>query len=122
MNLEECYNAFGGSYQDMKHRLPQDAIIQRFLIKFLSDESYGMLDDALREENYEMAFKAVHTLKGVSLNLCCKKLSESSSRLTEVLRNFDIEKDVEVCDVLWKQVTLDYNEVVEAIRKLAKEV
>lgn len=40
MNLEECYNAFGGSYEDIKMRLNSDALIKRFVIKFLSDTSY----------------------------------------------------------------------------------
>lgn len=119
MNLEECYAAFGGSYEEIKEHLQGDALIERFLIKFLSDKSYETLKEAVQEENHEGAFRAVHTLKGICLNLCFTKLSSSCCEMTELLRNYEQGVDKEACQSIWEQVSADYAEVVDAIQKLA---
>ena len=65
----------------------KEEIIDRFVLKFLDDRSYTKLIDAVNEQNYEDAFKAAHTLKGVCLNLSFERISNSVSILTEFLRN-----------------------------------
>lgn len=119
MQLVECYKAFGGSYQDVKDRLQSDALIRRLVIKFLSDTSYEKLCNAIREEKYEEAFQAVHTLKGVSQNLSFDRLSASSGRLTELLRRREtVPVDRADCEQLFSQLSADYQEIVEAISRL----
>ena len=88
----------------------------------MNDKSYSYLADAVNSQNYEEAFKAAHTLKGVTLNLSFKKLSNSVCELTEFLRNKNNEQvDKPACDELMKLVTIDYNEVVNAINAYANE-
>lgn len=119
MKLEECYKSFGGSYEDVKTRLQNDAIVQRLVIKFLADPSYTNLCEALEQGNYEEAFRAAHSLKGVCQNLSFVNLSQSSSLLTELLRGRQEQKvDQELCNTFMKQVTEDYEAVTEAIRRL----
>lgn len=119
MKLEECYDSFGGSYQDVKRRIQKDEAIQRFVIKFLKEESYEKLSKAMAAEDYEEAFKAAHTLKGISQNLSFKRLGDSACELTGFLRNKKPEEvDREQCEKLWQQVESDYGEVVSAIRSL----
>ena len=119
MQIAECYEAFGGSYQDVKNRLQNDALIQRLVIKFLADTSYEKLSNAIREEDYEEAFRAAHTLKGVSQNLSFDRLSDSSQRLTELLRNREhVQIDKAFCEQLFTQVSADYQAVVDAINRL----
>lgn len=120
MNLEECYNAFGGSYTDIKKRLSNDALIQRLVIKFLDDTSYKKMNEALIAGDYEEAFRGAHTLKGVSQNLSFNRLGDSVSALTELLRGYDKGQiDEELCKSLWQQVSKDYSEVVDAVSRLA---
>ena len=69
MQLEECYESFGGSYKDVKLRLVKDELISRLVIKFLADQSYDKLVAAMEQKDYGEAFRSVHTLKGVSQNL-----------------------------------------------------
>lgn len=121
MNLEECYACLGGNYQDILKRLSTDELIIHFLIKFLSDESYDMLRMAIETSNYEEAFKAAHTLKGVSQNLSFHNLATSSGLLTECLRHSKNGMvDKEQCMELFKQVTNDYNKVICTINRLQK--
>lgn len=119
MKLEECYDAFGGDYQDVKGRLQTDERITRFLVKFLDDTSYEKLCNAFREENYEELFRASHTLKGISQNLSFVRLGESSSNLTELLRAWEtVPVDKNRCEQLFLKVTEDYKSVTAAIKDL----
>lgn len=119
MNLEECYEYFGGSYADVKSRLMKDELIQRLVIKFLADPSYGNLSKAMEQADHGAAFRAVHTLKGVSQNLSFDRLSSSTHELTETLRRWEREPvDEEKCAQQWQQVSADYEAVAHAIRML----
>lgn len=119
MQLEECYESFGGSYKDVKSRLVKDELICRLVIKFLADQSYDKLAAAMEQKNYGEAFRSVHTLKGVSQNLSFDRLSQSTDRLTEALRRWESEPvDEKNCAQLFVQVSEDYAAVTDAIRRL----
>ena len=119
MQIEECYELFGGNYQDVKSRLMKDELIQRLVIKFLADPSYDHLAAAMKEKNYADAFRAVHTLKGVSQNLSFDRLSASAAAMTETLRKWEsVPVDEALCEQQWKQVSADYEAVTDVIRAL----
>lgn len=120
MLLKECYEAFGGDYESVRDRIPQEEIIRKFLIKFLSEPSYDNLCKALAAEEYTEAFRAVHSLKGVCQNLGFDQLQKSSSVLTELLRNsMEKQVDMEQCKVALREVNEDYKIVIDAITRLA---
>ena len=64
MTMQECYKAIGGKYEAVLGRLHSEALIPRFTLKFLEDQSYLQLKQALENKNYEDAFRSAHTLKG----------------------------------------------------------
>ena len=74
MTIQECYKAIGGNYEDVLRRLHNEALIQKFTLKFLEDQSYPQLKQALNDKNYEDAFRSAHTLKGVCQNLSFDRL------------------------------------------------
>ena len=47
MTIQECYEAIGGNYKDVLGRLQSEALIRRFTLKFLEDQSYLQLKQAL---------------------------------------------------------------------------
>lgn len=121
MLLKECYDSFGGSYEDVKTRIPKDELVQKFALKFLDEPSFDNLGEALKSENYEEAFRAAHSLKGVSANLSFKRLEASSSELTELLRGKGAhEVDKAQCMLVYEKLADDYNCVIDAIKKLAE--
>ncbi len=115
MTIQECYQQFGGDFDEVKKRLPSEALIKKFVAKFLDDHSFSDLQTAMGEGNRENAFRAAHTLKGVCGNLSLSKLMLSASKLTELLRP-ETAVIPEGADVLFEEVRCDYELTVSAIR------
>ena len=51
MTMQECYKAIGGNYEAVLGRLHSEALIQRFTLKFLEDQSYLQLKQALENKD-----------------------------------------------------------------------
>ena len=117
MTLKECYEAIGGNYEEVIGRLRSERLVQKFTLKFLDDKSLELLEKSLKEENYEEAFRAAHTIKGVCQNLSIDKLQASSSRLCESLRNGYTPES----DALAEEVRADYSQTAAAIEAFQKE-
>ena len=115
MNIEECYSRMGGDYGQVLRRLPSGALVKRFIIKFLDDGSYRELCKALERGSREDAFRAAHTLKGVSANLGLEQLRSATSELTKCLRP-EADAIPQSAAKLMEQVSADYQLTVDSIR------
>lgn len=111
MTLQECYAAMNGDYNDAIGRLRSDRLLQKFVLKFADDGSYSLLLSSLADENYQEAFRAAHTIKGVCQNLSLTALANSSSALCESLRG-----GTSPDPGLAEQVSADYQKTISAIR------
>ena len=118
MTLQECYAAMGGNYEDVIGRLRSERLVQKFVLKFLTDGSFDLLCRSMEEKNYEEAFRAAHTIKGVCQNLSITRLQDSSSRLCESLRGGYTPE----ADALARETAADYQETVAAIRAFQEEI
>ena len=112
MTLQECYAAMDGNYEDVIGRLRSERLVQKFVLKFLTDGSYDLLCRSMEEQNYEEAFRAAHTIKGVCQNLSFTRLYEISNRLNEALRNGPTPE----APGLVEEVKAEYEQTVSAIR------
>ncbi len=119
MTLQEFYTAIEGDYEGVLGRLMHsEKMVQKFVLKFLNDQSYDSLLRAMEEENYEEAFRAAHTIKGVGQNLGFTKLFASAGELSEALRNGYTPE----APSLAERVKADYQQTVEAIRTLQESL
>lgn len=118
MNLEQCYEMFGGNYQEVKRRLMKDERIERFLRLFPADGSFELLEKAVAEEDWANAFRAAHTLKGLTMNLSIDRLSQSAVTVTELLRNGPPAEDI---TPMLSQLREDYQLTVRAIDQLHQD-
>lgn len=113
MMLEELYQEIAGNYQDIRERLRKEERIEKFVLLFLKDTSYQDMLQAWEQGKLETAFRAVHTLKGVCMNLSFDKLYKAASEMTECLRAGDAEGAAKILPKLEKC----YEEHIQAIRK-----
>ena len=118
MTVKEFYEQIGGDYEDALGRLQNDVLIKRFLKMLPKDDSIHLLEDAMQASDAEKAFRAVHTLKGVSLNLSLKVLAGACSVMTEALRGAASmpEKAAE----LYENVKKEYALVSEGLSQLGE--
>jgi len=65
MDLKEFYTSINGDYEGVVSRLRSEKMVRKFVLKFLNDSSYDNLVKSLEENNYEEAFRASHTIKGI---------------------------------------------------------
>lgn len=117
MTLSECYKLAGGNYEEVTDRLGNEILVERFLIKFLQDPSFVQLSAALEEQDVQNAFRAVHTLKGVCLNLGLTELFEVSSALTEKLRGMDMSG----YEPYYEAVKKEYKRVSDTLQQYIDE-
>lgn len=117
MTLQECYKSIGSDYNNTVARMcGKESILEKFVRKFAADPTYSSLVSSFENGDMETAFRMAHTLKGVCLNLGFTKLQESSSELTEALRNKDAIADNAA--ELYEQVKKDYDMTLSAINQI----
>ena len=101
----------------MSCRLRSEERILKFLKMVLKDTSFKDLCDAMEEQDYEKAFRAVHTLKGVLLNLGLTVQGRYAAALTEALRGRQENEEIKP---LFTQLVSSYGEMCSAIKELAE--
>lgn len=115
MTIQECYRQLGGDFTQTEKQLSSEKLVRRFITKFLDDGSFSELCAAMEEGSRGRAFRAAHTLKGVSGSLGLRRLFSSVSQLTELLRP-EAEGIPPDAHPLFEKVTRDYTLTVNAIR------
>lgn len=103
MTLKEFYAQIGGNYEDTLHRLPSEALVHRFVLKYPADPSVAQLRDSVSAADWETAFRAAHTLKGVAQNLGFERLYQVSAVLTEAMRGEKPLEDRSLLDAVEQQ-------------------
>ncbi len=114
MNLQEFYQEVGGNYKTAVSRLMNEAIVTKFLIRFLSDDSFAGLKKSYAEGDIKEAFRYVHTLKGVAYNISLDALGDCASALCEDLRGGEPKN----ADELFEKVEEQYAHTIEMIERL----
>lgn len=112
MNLKDCYIKFGGDFDEVLGRLRCEQIVQKFMYKFLDDKSFHLFEASVENKDYEEALRAVHTLKGICQNLSFTRLFESSSLVTNALKENDWDKAID----MMPKLSEDYYETINVIR------
>lgn len=117
MTVKEAYEKLGGNYVDLTYRVGEDMLL-RLISLLVRDESYTDICMALAGEDYESAFNAAHTLKGIALNMGLTILAEKASVLTESLRsrgyNSNIQPSFAELEEVYKETYTVLSEVLDS--------
>ena len=105
MNLKKFYESMDVDYSRVLNRLRREQLIEKYLHLFVKDENFEVLNKSVESEDYESAFRAAHSIKGVALNLDLKPVAETASVLVEYFRGqpqaeYDRTRIKELCQVL----------------------
>lgn len=111
---KEELTAAGVDVEDALGRfMGNEALLNRFLKKFLDDVNYGKLTEAIAAGDTEGAITASHTLKGVSGNLSLTKLHELLTLQVAALRSGDWDK----ASAMMSEIGEAYEAVTAAIQR-----
>lgn len=109
MDQKTCLEA-GIDYNEGVARCVGNAqLFEKFLFSFPADPSFGELEAALRANDIPAAFRAAHTLKGVTGNLSMTRLYTLLVGLTDALRG---EGDMAAARAQYPAVKEAYDAVV----------
>lgn len=116
MNLKECYENLGGNFDEVLGRLRREQLVEKFIYKFLDDKSFDLFKESIESKDYDEALRAVHTIKGICQNLSFSSLYESSSLITQALKDNNYQKAIDSIPLMSE----NYHRVINSI-KLYKE-
>ena len=102
------YNALVKRFMNM------DKMAEKFLLKFLTDETMASYAAAVEANDTDGLFKATHTLKGVCGNLCINCILDIITPEVEVYRSGSCEGAKETYD----KVKVEYDKVCAIIKKI----
>ncbi len=113
MSIKDAYDKLGADYDDVLHRLMNDALVSRFATKFLEEESFEKLRAALAAGDAKEAFMAAHSLKGIVQNLGFSNMFDPVIKITETLRAGSLAGT----DEMFKAVEAEYDRTVAALKE-----
>ena len=93
MTLLEFYAQVGGDYVDAQRRLVKEERIIKYLKLLAQDTTMSDLKEAVATGNREKAFRAAHTLKGITGNLALTRFAAAASALCAQLRPLKEDAD-----------------------------
>lgn len=117
MTLENFYSELGSSYDDVIARLLSEKRINKFVIRFLDDDSFDTLCQSLNNMDYNAAFNSAHNLKGLAQNLGFINLAKSAEKIGNALRSKN-KNTQESAHIIIKEVDTEYKSVISAINEL----
>ena len=115
MQIKEFYEKTNGDYEGVMSRLMKEDRVLKYLKKLPAMDDYKNLKDALAAQDWELAFRSSHNLKGMCLNLGLTSLFEPSSNLCENLRDGSPKED---CAPLMEKLAAVYDETIALINEL----
>ena len=92
MAVKEFYEAIEVDPADVLKRFGgSEAMLEKFLKKFLADGTFAQLSEALAAGDQELTFRAAHTLKGLAGNFDLLKLQSLAAKIVERYRANDFD-------------------------------
>lgn len=113
----ELLNAAGVDTKGSLQRfMNNETLYKKFVIKFLNDENFKLLQDAVNQENAEMILTSSHTLKGVCGNLGFVVLYDISAAIVNAIRADQLKEAI----LLYRDFEKAYEQLYDVIQTVAR--
>lgn len=116
MTIEELYDRLGGSFEKVCGRLPGRQFVERFMTKYLTDDSAEHLLAAVRAGDEVEAYRYAMALKGVAGNLGFEDLEKAAAELAHALRERSVSRNDKALAALAEKVEGCHLAAVKTIR------
>ena len=114
--FREIFEVYGADYNSTMARfMGKEAMYLKFLDMLFQDENLQKLGTALEQQDYEAAFAAAHTLKGVVGNMGLTPLFNAVCAIVESLRKREVPEDY---NVLYQIIQTGFLQADEFRKKL----
>ena len=114
--FREIFEVYGADYNSTMARfMGKEAMYLKFLDMLFKDDNLEKLGTALEQQDYEAAFAAAHTLKGVVGNMGLTPLFNAVCAIVESLRKREVPEDY---NVLYQIVQTGFLQADEFRKKL----
>ena len=114
--FREIFEVYGADYNSTMARfLGKEAMYLKFLDMLFKDDNLEKLGTALEQQDYEAAFAAAHTLKGVVGNMGLTPLFNAVCAIVESLRKREVPEDY---NVLYQIIQTGFLQADEFRKKL----
>ena len=114
--FREIFEVYGADYNSTMARfMGKEAMYLKFLDMLFKDDNLEKLGTALEQQDYEAAFAAAHTLKGVVGNMGLTPLFNAVCAIVESLRKREVPEDY---NVLYQVIQTGFLQADEFRKKL----
>ena len=114
--FREVFEVYGADYNSTMARfMGKEAMYLKFLDMLFKDDNLEKLGTALEQQDYEAAFAAAHTLKGVVGNMGLTPLFNAVCAIVESLRKREVPEDY---NVLYQIIQTGFLQADEFRKKL----
>ena len=114
--FREIFEVYGADYNSTMARfMGKEAMYLKFLDMLFKDDNLEKLGTALEQQDYEEAFSAAHTLKGVVGNMGLTPLFNAVCAIVESLRKREVPEDY---NVLYQIIQTGFLQADEFRKKL----
>lgn len=116
MEIEKLYRKledWGCDVSGAKERFDDDELFATCIDLFLEDENFKKLNEEIKNNDYQEAFNAAHTIKGVAANLGLTPIYDSVSDVVQELRVGNLKAS----KVLMPKLNTDMEKIVEIVKE-----
>ncbi len=115
MDLKRFYDEIGGDYEGVFDRIGSEELIVKYLRKFKDSDMLGQFNRSVDAGECKEAFRHMHSLKGLCLNLGFTKLFTSVNELCEELRDKD---EINISDEPMEEAIESYDEIIDLVESI----
>lgn len=120
MTMAELYSKIGGDYHEVRARLGNDKMIERFLSRFAQEKTFEHLKSAYEANDEKEIYEEICTFVEVCKSLSLRRLEETAGVILEAYRPENVgSRDIfhvsDLFDTLSEQYLSTITEIEKAI-------
>jgi HPt (histidine-containing phosphotransfer) domain-containing protein len=114
MEIVNIYSKIKGDYYKAYNVFKSDALLEKFLKKFIEANELELLNASIKENNHEESFRHAHTFKGMAMSLYLSDLANVSQKLVDLYKN-EIYNDKKI-NSLYKKIEAKFNKLKKLLK------